>query len=139
MSDLEQQRRAYNNWGKNDYVPRSAGAPYVKVRGSYPGMMLTPEQRAVAEIADPFAEAALALLDQHKPWFTAWEVKEKPEGTVLLRLEETGVITKHKSANHDGHYYRFQPVARSFCLTSLALRDKRRRDLEARTEGSEER
>jgi hypothetical protein len=124
MSDLEQQRRA---------LPQEWPERSVSGGGQIPN--LTPAQREQAQFADLFAEEVLKLLSKGKNWFTAYEVREKPEGSLLLNLEKVGVITKHKSTQHDGHYYKLCPIARVFALTALALRDERRRTMQERTGG----
>jgi hypothetical protein len=112
-------------------VPMSHGAPIIHAPGCYPAIQLTPEQREKAQYADEFAQDVLALMDSGKRWFTAFEIKQKPDSSLMLDLEQVGVITKHKSGKHDGHYYKLCPVARSFCLTALALRDERGKKLRA--------
>lgn len=125
MSDLEQQRRDYDAWGKNDYVPR------VRWSGNN---NLTPEQRSLAERRDGMADPILAALDEGLRWFTAYRINSMPYGLDLL--VEAGILTKHKSQSHDGHYYKPTYITRPWCLTALALRAERCKRLKERAEGS---
>lgn len=87
------------------------------------GNWVTPEMRSHAFFCDDFAQQLLPILDSGKSWFTAYEIRQKPE--FLEPLVTLGVITKHKSTKHDGHYYKRTPATRPFLLTALALRDER--------------
>ncbi len=86
---------------------------------------LTRPQYDQANYSDEFAKDLLPIIDSGKPWFTAYDIKQKP--IWLETLVELGIITLHKSANHDGHYYKCVPrLTRAFCLTALALREERK-------------
>lgn len=132
MSDLEAQRRAYDNWAPKDLVRRGHGAPYVQVPGCYPGVVLNPEQRRVAELRCGEADELLVALDKGERFFTAFRLKSFPHS--LDKLVDVGVLTKHKSEKHDGHYYKATNVTRSWVLTAIALREERCRILKARAE-----
>jgi hypothetical protein len=92
---------------------------------------LTVEQRALAWCCDALADDLLPLMAKGKPWFTAYEVRQKPE--FLASLVASGILTRHKSQSHDGHYYRTTHITRPFLLCALALRDERRRAMQERT------
>lgn len=120
VSNLEEQRRNYRD---NSPVPIAAG-PW--------NANLTPEQRRLAEYRDGVADALLAALDEGLRWFTAYRLKSFPY--TLDLLAEAGILTKHKSRNHDGHYYKPTYLTRNWCLTALALRAERVKRLQKRTE-----
>jgi hypothetical protein len=92
---------------------------------------LTAEQRRMAETRDGEADGLLIALDSGKRYFTAYQLKTKRDG--LDELANAGIITKHKSEQHDGHYYRSTYLTRPWCLTALALRAERVRALAERT------
>ncbi len=118
MSDIEQQRRAL----PPDGMLQSAG-------GQIPN--LTPAQYDQAHYSDEFAADVLPIIDAHKGYFTAYDIKQKP--IWLEKLVDLGIITIHKSTRHDGHYYKPVPgLTRAFCLTALALRDERRKRMAER-------
>jgi hypothetical protein len=123
MSNLEQQRRAL----RQEWPERS-----VSGGGQIPA--LTPEQRAAAHHADALADTLLPILDGGKKWFTAYDVREQRAGTLLHDLERVGIITKHKSTNHDGYYYKPTNLTRPFLLTALALRDERIKAMQERAD-----
>lgn len=92
---------------------------------------LTAAQRDQANYSDEFALSLLPLLDNGRNWFTAHEVWQSKGA--LDKLIDCGVITKHKSNSHDGHYYRTTPVCRAFCMCAVELRKERIRLEQERT------
>lgn len=94
---------------------------------------LTPEQRSMAERRCGEADGLLQALNEKRTWFTAFQLNTFPTG--LDELVRVGVLTKHKSQNHDGHYYKPTALTRPWCLTALALRDERVAALKERAEG----
>ncbi len=116
MTDIERQRRA-----QQPDVPLNGG-------GQIP--VLTGLQRELAFFADEMAEALLPMIDQGKTWFTAYDIRQKPE--FLTSYVTAGLLTKHKSAKHDGHYFKCVPLlTRVMLLAALALRDERRKAMKS--------
>ena len=109
----------------------------VGMSGSMGGNMtnLTPEQRQLATYHDTEADDILRALDKGTRWFTAFGIRCMKRD--LDRLVDAGILTKHQSQNHDGHYYKPTMLTRPWCLTALALRDERCRLLKERTEGGQ--
>jgi len=93
--------------------------------GQIPTLTLTPAQRSHAWCCDELADTLLPMMDGGKNWFTAYDIRQKPE--FLSPLVDSGILTKHKSAKHDGHYYKTTHITRPFLLCALALRDERGR------------
>lgn len=96
---------------------------------------VTPEMREQAFFCGDLAADLLPILDSGKSWFTAYEIRQMP--AFLAVLVDVGVITKHQSAKHNGHYYKPTAATRPFLLTALALRDERIKSQQERAEGSE--
>ncbi len=104
-----------------------------ELRGTRGGQVpnLTTEQHNAATYGCAVADDLLKALDKGKRTFTAYGIGCKHDD--LTPLVECGVLTKHKSGEHDGFYYRANHLTRQWCLTSLALRDERVHNLKART------
>ena len=110
-NDLESQRRAQ----RPDLTQRSLNGG-----GQIP--QLTHAQRDLAAYNDSIAEDIMREWD--KGYFTTFSLKQKP--IALAPLLAQGILTIHKSAKHDGNYYKPTAVTRAWCNTSLALADERR-------------
>lgn len=123
MSDLEQQRRAYDAWGKGDYVPRSPGGA---------GTQLTPEQRALAQEKESWLLAEKVHDWARNPeggkWFTRWRLNLTPaQVRIVHRGVDLGIFRK----DHDKQWWKHTPVTWPWLLTALALRDEWERSPEA--------
>lgn len=95
---------------------------------------VTPQMREQAFFCGDLADNLLPILDSGKSWFTAYEIRQMP--AFLAVLVDVGVITKHQSTKHNGHYYKPTAATRPFLLTALALRDERIKSQQERAEGS---
>ncbi len=126
MSDLEAQRRAYNAWGKNDYVPRAPGG----------ATNLTPAQRALADSFHGFllASAIDRLAHEGKRYFSRGSLGGSSGVMAAVQDGETLGLWK---ANADKPYWTHTSLTNAWVNTALALHDERVRTEQARTKGGQ--